>query len=81
MTIENNILEVLVDGFVSPILQIGDIDKISEFGRRHLETPFSGPRDSDFPAGSDFGPGPVIQLGLDLVTRILPWRKQKANKI
>ena len=27
MTIENNILEVLVEGFVSPILQIGDIDK------------------------------------------------------
>ena len=29
MTIENNILEVLVGGFVSPILQIGDIDKIT----------------------------------------------------
>ena len=29
MTIENNILEVLVEGFVSPILQIGDIDKIT----------------------------------------------------
>ena len=28
MTIENNILEVLVEGFVSPILEIGDIDKI-----------------------------------------------------
>ena len=26
--IESNILEVLVEGFVSPILQIGDIDKI-----------------------------------------------------
>ena len=29
MTIENNILEVLVEGFVSPILQNGDIDKIT----------------------------------------------------
>ena len=29
MTIENNILEVLVEGFVSLILQIGDIDKIT----------------------------------------------------
>ena len=29
MTIENNILEVLVEGFVSLILQIGDIDKIA----------------------------------------------------
>ena len=29
MTIENNILEVLVQGFVSLILQIGDIDKIT----------------------------------------------------
>ena len=29
LTIENNILEVLVEGFVSPILQIGDIDKIT----------------------------------------------------
>ena len=29
MTIENNILKVLVEGFVSPILQIGDIDKIT----------------------------------------------------
>ena len=29
MTIENNILEALVKGFVSPILQIGDIDKIT----------------------------------------------------
>ena len=29
MTIENNILEVLVQGFVSPIFQIGDIDKIT----------------------------------------------------
>ena len=28
MPIENNILEVLVEGFVSPILQIGDIDKL-----------------------------------------------------
>ena len=30
MAIENNILEVLVEGFVSPILQIGDIDKITK---------------------------------------------------
>ena len=29
MTIENKILEVLVNGFVSSILQIGDIDKIT----------------------------------------------------
>ena len=29
MTIQNNILEVLPDGFVSPILQIGDMDKIT----------------------------------------------------
>ena len=29
MTIENNILEVLVEGFVSLVLQIGDIDKIT----------------------------------------------------
>ena len=29
MTIENNILKVLVEGFVSPILQNGDIDKIT----------------------------------------------------
>ena len=29
MTIKNNILEVLVEGFVSPILQNGDIDKIT----------------------------------------------------
>ena len=29
MTIENNILEVLVDGFVSPILQMGEKDKIT----------------------------------------------------
>ena len=29
MMIENNILEVLVEGFVFPILQIGDIDKIT----------------------------------------------------
>ena len=29
ISIENNILEVLVNGFVSPILQIGDIDKIT----------------------------------------------------
>ena len=29
MTIENNILKVLVKGFVSPILQVGDIDKIT----------------------------------------------------
>ena len=29
MTIENIILAVLVDGFVSLILQIGDIDKIT----------------------------------------------------
>ena len=43
---------------------------IAEFGRRHLETPFSGPRDSDFSAGPDFGPGPVIWLGLDLFTDI-----------
>ena len=26
---QNNILEVLVDGFVSPVLQGGDIDKIT----------------------------------------------------
>ena len=31
MTIENNILEVLVEGFVSPILQNGDIDKITTY--------------------------------------------------
>ena len=29
MTIANDILEVSVEGFVSPILQIGDIDKIT----------------------------------------------------
>ena len=29
MTIENNILEVLVEGFVYLILQIGDINKIT----------------------------------------------------
>ena len=29
MIIQNNILEDLVDGFVSLILQIGDIDKIT----------------------------------------------------
>ena len=29
MTIENNILEVFVEGFVSLIFQIGDIDKIT----------------------------------------------------
>ena len=29
MTIENDILEVLVEGFVSSILQNGDIDKIT----------------------------------------------------
>ena len=43
------------------------VSKISEFGCRHLETPFSGPRDPDFPADPNFGSGPVIQLGLDLV--------------
>ena len=42
--------------------------KLSQNGRRHLETPFSGPRDSDFLAGPDFGPGPAIWLGLDLHT-------------
>ena len=40
------------------------------FGRHHLETPFSGPRDSDFPANPNFGAGPVIQLGLDLIMTI-----------
>ena len=39
----------------------------------HLEIPFSGPPDSDFPADPDFGPGPVIQLGLDLLT--VSWRQ------
>ena len=29
MTVENNILEVLDEGFVSPVPQIGDIDKIT----------------------------------------------------
>ena len=29
MTIENNILEVLVEAFVSPILQNGNIDKMT----------------------------------------------------
>ena len=28
MTFQNNMLEVLVEGFVSPILHIGDVDKI-----------------------------------------------------
>ena len=42
----------------------------SSFAAIFIETQFSGPRDSDFPAGSDFGPGPVIQLGLDLILQI-----------
>ena len=29
MTIQNNILEVLPNRFVAPILQIGDVDKIT----------------------------------------------------
>ena len=32
-----------------------------------LKPLFSGPHDSDFPADPDLGPGPVIQLGLDLI--------------
>ena len=38
MTIENNILELLVEGFVSPILQNGDIDKITTWTNGRCES-------------------------------------------
>ena len=40
---------------------------MSKFGRRHLETPFSVPRDTEILADPDFCLGSGIQLGFDLM--------------
>ena len=43
--------------------------RISEFGRRHLERPFLGPRDSEFLADPDFGWGPAITVTSNHLSR------------
>ena len=58
-----------IDVSCHKLSQNGDfVSKYPSSAAAILKLRFSGPRDSDFLAGPDFGAGPAIWLGLDLIS-------------